>query len=65
MTTQLFGLESLRRYMRVNTAKAFVAINVYFAVTLRKRKWGHGRDSISHNRILLICISRYMKGITD
>lgn len=51
--------------MWVNTAKVFVAINVYFAVALRKMKWGYGRDSISHNRILFISISRYMDGITD
>lgn len=65
MTTQLFALERLSRFMGVNTAKVFVAINVYFAVALRKMKWGYGRDSISHNRILFISISRYMDGITD
>lgn len=46
--------------MWVNTAKILVAINVYFAVALRKMKWGNGRDSIEYNGILFISISRYM-----
>lgn len=59
MTTQLFGVERLSRYMWVKTAKIFVVINVYFAVALRKMtiKWGSERDSISHKRILFITIS--------
>lgn len=33
---QLFGLESLSRYMQVKNAKVFVNIDVYFTVALRK-----------------------------
>lgn len=42
MTTRLFGVERLSGYVWVKTAKIFVAINVYFAVALRKMniKWG-------------------------
>lgn len=59
MTTQLFGVERLSRYTWVKTAKIFVAINVYFAVALRKMniKWGSERDSISYKRRLFITTS--------